>query len=60
MDSNGCSGRFGGHGSCNALAAGGNARGVSMGVSGGCHERNGEEGGRGKVGLVDRLMEPVK
>jgi len=52
--SNGCSRGFGGYGSCYALAAGGDVRGVSMGVrSGGCHEINGKEGGRGEIRLVD-------
>jgi len=55
--SNGCSGGFRGYGSCDGLAAGGNLRGVGMGVgSGGGHERNGEEGGRGGIRLIDRLM----
>jgi len=57
----GCSGGIRGHGSCNASAAGGDARGVSMGViSRGCHERNGKAGRRGRSGLVDSFLEPVK
>ena len=44
------------YGGINALEAGGNERGISMGVrSGGRNEGDGKEGGRGRVGLVDRV-----
>ena len=51
----GCSGGVNSHGGCDASAARGNVRGVSLGVgSGGCNEGDGEEGGRRRIRLVDR------
>ena len=45
-----------GHDDCDALAARGNVRGVSLGVGGGeCNAGDGEAGRRGRVRLVDNL-----
>ena len=48
--SDGHSRGIGSYGSGDASAAGGNVRGISLGVGGGgCDERNGKEGGRGRI-----------
>jgi len=58
---NGHSRGFGSYGCHNASAAGCNVRGIGVGVrSGGGHEGNGEEGGRGGIRLVDKLTGACK
>ena len=49
------------YGGSDALAAGVNERGISVGVgSGGCDQGDGKECGRGGIGLVDRLTGTCK
>src|SRR5882724_10267936 len=51
----GCTRGLSGYGCSNAQAAGCNEGSVSVGVgSGGHNEGDGKEGGRGRIGLVDR------